>query len=84
MEMPEIDIEEKYKDDNFGENANHGAEKMPCEDCKFRTIVTMLNGKVFDTGRGATCKKYPNLKPLDVMMEGAKCPQYKKDEKVKI
>lgn len=70
-------------DEGFGDNAGHGAEETPCADCAFRRIVTTADGRVIDTGKGSTCKAYPDLKPLEVMMYGAECPKYQKDKREK-
>lgn len=67
-------------DDGFGENAGHGAEKVPCSECKHRRIITLKDGRVIDTGRGAVCKKYPVLKPMDVMRDGKDCPKFEADD----
>ena len=52
--MPKEEWEKKYEDDDFGMNAKHGAKKMKCANCKYRTIYTWSNGRVLDTGKGAT------------------------------
>ena len=78
--MPKEEWEKKYEDDDFGMNAKHGAKKMKCANCKYRTIYTWSNGRVLDTGKGATCKKYPTLKPMNVLSEdNADCPNFEKD-----
>lgn len=75
---------ERDWDKGFGDNAGHGAENPVCVNCKYRKIIELPNGQVIDTGKGATCKKYPVLKPMDVMTtDGAECPEYKKDDKEK-
>lgn len=71
-------------DEGFGDNAGHGAENPRCIDCKYRTIVKYEDGTVLDTGKGATCRAYPVLKPMDVLMnDGANCPKYKPDKREK-
>ena len=66
-------------DEGFGDNAKHGAETVPCANCKYRKIVT-IGDRVIDTGRGPTCKAYPVLKPMEVMKDGADCPKFEEDE----
>lgn len=77
--MPEKERQRDW-DKGFGDNSGHGAEKVPCVDCKFRKIVTTAEGRVIDTGRGATCKAYPVLKPMEVMKDGADCPKFERDK----
>jgi len=79
--MPDKKKPPRDWDKGFGDNAGHGAEKVPCSECKFRRIITTAEGRVIDTGRGATCKKFPVLKPMEVMKDGADCPQFEKDGK---
>jgi ADP-ribosylglycohydrolase len=55
---------------------SEGTDTLPCATCRFRTIVTLPDGTALDSGRGSTCAAYPELKPLDVMTDCARCPKY--------
>ena len=45
-------------------------DSIPCKDCKY----AKMNGKFAPTK--GECEKY-KLKPMDVLLDGADCPDYK-------
>jgi len=47
------------------------ADDIPCKDCKY----AKMNGEFAPTK--GTCEKY-ELKPMDVLLNGDDCPEYKR------
>lgn len=78
--MPNDDWKKKYENDDFGLYASHGAENIPCINCKYRKIYKSKSGRVVDTGRGGFCDKYPKGKPNKVLWHGDDCPEFEKDK----
>ena len=75
--MEKKTLDERYSDEILTDNSKLSKYEQ-CKDCIYRSDGTVYSNR-YDKG---SCQKYPypNFKPIDVMMNKAKC-RYKVSQK---